>query len=69
MEGKISKVDYEQLIADRRLLIASAKHAYYNGFSKDEWEKSTIVQEFLITSKLKPNVIEHISAWIWTFRR
>lgn len=47
----------------------SAKTARTQGISRDEWEKAEVVQEFVSKADLRYDIIEHIAAWVWTFRR
>lgn len=67
--SKLTEEKHSQLSTARMRLVASAKKALFDGFSRDEWETSEVIQEFVRQNNLEPEIVEHISAWVWTFRR
>lgn len=62
-------VNIEQQIEARKRLVLSAKMAWNQGISRDEWENSQEIQEFVLKLGLARDIHEHIAAWVWTFRR
>lgn len=62
-------VNIEQQIEARKRLVLSAKMARSQGISRDEWENSQQIRDFVLKLGLARDIPEHIAAWVWTFRR
>jgi len=53
----------------RYRLMQSARSARQDGFSQEVWVKHPAILEMSSKYDLHPDILEHISAWVWTFRR
>lgn len=67
--NKLTEEKHNDLSMARRRLVASASRAMFDGFSQVEWKTSEVIQEFVKRSALNPEIVEHISAWVWTFEK
>lgn len=53
----------------RRQLMQSARIARRDGWSRDAWENHPDIREMSSKYDLHPDILLHISAWVWTYRR
>jgi len=65
----MSEIDVQSKIEARKRLMLSAKSAKMQGISRDAWENAQVIREFATKSALHNDIVEHIAAWVWTFRR
>jgi hypothetical protein len=63
------EIDTEKQVEARYALVQSAKHAFIQGVSKDEWKNHETVKTFANEFKLNEKLLYHIAEFIWTFRK
>lgn len=59
----------EQQAKFRYMLLQSAYRAKMSGYNRFEWKSSNEVKNFIKINSLRDDLAEHISAWVWTFKR
>lgn len=59
----------EKQINLRFRLMQSASFAKRSGHSADAWKNDSQIKNAVLESGLSLNLLEHISAWVWTFNR
>lgn len=62
-------ISIEKQIEARRKLVMSARQARMQGFTREEWKNAQVVKEFTLNCELPNDIVEHISAFVWTFSR
>ena len=60
----MTEFEYEGLIESRMRLHMSARSAFMQGFSKEQWVNSDIVQNFAKKNNLDDE-IEHFASFVW----
>ena len=53
----------------RYRLLQSANRARNDGFSCETWVKHPDVRKMSLKYNLHTDILVHIGAWVWTFRR
>jgi hypothetical protein len=53
----------------RQKLLQSAYRAKLDYLSAENWKNDLHVKEAVVQSGLGLPILEHIAAWVWTFRR
>jgi len=62
-------INIDEKISWRIKLIQSAHFARNEGYSSEIWKNDLQIKEVAIKSGLGLAVLDHIIAWVWTFKR
>jgi hypothetical protein len=62
-------IDFEKQTEGRKKLIMSARMAASSGYSMNSWINDSQIKKFALEYDLSLSVLEHISMWVWTYRR
>jgi hypothetical protein len=61
--------DFEKQAEGRKKLITLARIAKNSGYSINSWINDSQIKKLTIDCDLSLSVLEHISMWVWTYRR
>lgn len=62
-------IDFEKQAQGREKLIMLARIAKNSGYPMKSWINDSQIKKFTLECDLSLSVLEHISMWVWTYRR
>lgn len=68
-KDNIEEVKLEDQMDARYTLMQSAKIARRDGYDMLTWKHHPRIQEIRSKYKLRHDILDHIAAWVWTFKR